>query len=67
VSNMTNPEAKAEETHTGVNEPKRPSPGKTGDRPENQDGAAKATEDNDLTTGHSQEGDGGDANSKHKR
>lgn len=33
---------------------------------ENQGGAAQATKDNDLTTGHSQEGDGGDDNSKHK-
>ena len=37
---------------------------KPDDHPEDQAGAAKATEDNDLTTGHSQEGDGGDANSK---
>ena len=33
---------------------------------ENQEGAAKATKDNDLTTGHSHEGDGGDDNSKRK-
>jgi hypothetical protein len=36
------------------------------DHPENQQGAAKATQDNDLTTGHSEEGDGGDDNSKQK-
>jgi hypothetical protein len=67
-ANMTNPEkAKAEDSRAAVkDEPKRPSPGKTGDHPEDQEGAAKATEDNDLTTGHSQEGDGGDANSKQK-
>lgn len=34
---------------------------------ENQAGATKATEDNDLSTGHSHEGDGGDDNSKQKR
>jgi hypothetical protein len=38
-----------------------------GGHPENQEGAAKATEDNDLTTGHSQPGDGGDANSKQNK
>jgi hypothetical protein len=37
-----------------------------GGHPENREGADKATKDNDLTTGHSQEGDGGDANSKQK-
>lgn len=65
---MTNPEqVKAEGPRGAVeDEAKRPSPGKTGDHPENQEGAAKATQDNDLTSGHSQEGDGGDANSKHK-
>jgi hypothetical protein len=40
------------------------SPDKSSDHPENRKGAAKATKDNDLTTGHTQEGDGGDANSK---
>jgi hypothetical protein len=38
-----------------------------GGHPENQEGAAKATEDNDLTTGHSRPGDGGDANSKQNK
>lgn len=37
-----------------------------GGHPENREGAEKATKDNDLTTGHSEAGDGGDANSKHK-
>jgi hypothetical protein len=31
--------------------------------PEDKKGAAKATKENDLTTGHTREGDGGDANS----
>lgn len=34
---------------------------------ENQAAAAKATKDNDLTTGHSYKGDGGDNNAKPKR
>lgn len=33
-----------------------------GAHPENAAGAAKATEENDLTTGHSTPGDGGDDN-----
>jgi hypothetical protein len=37
-----------------------------GGHPENAEGAAKATKDNDLTTGHSRKGDGGDDNSKRK-
>lgn len=38
--------------------------GNAGERPPNPAGAAKATQDNDLTTGHSDQGDGGDDNSK---
>jgi len=34
---------------------------------ENKQGAAKATKDNDLSTGHSYPGDGGDDNSKQKK
>lgn len=34
---------------------------------ENREGAAKATKDNDLSTGHSYPGDGGDNNSKQKK
>jgi hypothetical protein len=45
---------------------KRSSPHKPSG-PENKEGAAKATADNDLTTGHSREGDGGDDNSKQKK
>ena len=40
---------------------------KAGEHPEDRQGAAQATEDNDLTTGHSEDGDGGDANSKQKK
>jgi hypothetical protein len=32
--------------------------------PPNPEGTAKATEDNDLTTGHGKSGDGGDNNAK---
>jgi hypothetical protein len=39
---------------------------KAPDGPENREAADKATQDNDLTTGHSQPGDGGDDNSKKK-
>jgi hypothetical protein len=43
-------------------------PGKTdnpsGPGPENKQGADKAAQDNDLTTGHSTPGDGGDDNAK---
>jgi hypothetical protein len=35
--------------------------------PQNPEGAAQATKDNDLTTGHSRADDGGDDNSKGKR
>jgi hypothetical protein len=35
--------------------------------PEDRKGAARATQDNDLTTGHSTPGDGGDDNSKAKQ
>jgi hypothetical protein len=37
---------------------------KNGKHPENQRGAAQATEDNDLTTGHSSPSDGGADNAK---
>ncbi len=42
-------------------------PSTAGEHMENQAGAAKATKDNDLTTGHSYKGDGGDNNAKPKR
>ncbi len=35
-----------------------------GYHPENREGADKATDDNDLTTGHTTPGDGGDDNAK---
>lgn len=37
-----------------------------GYHPENKEGARKATADNDLTTGHTTPGDGGDDNAKPK-
>lgn len=40
---------------------KKPSQG-----PAKREEADKATQDNDLTTGHTQPGDGGDDNSKEK-
>jgi hypothetical protein len=50
---------------TGKDTPTQPKRGSG--HSENPEGAAKATRDNDLTTGHSQEGDGGDDNSKQKK
>jgi hypothetical protein len=50
-----------------VRESGDPSAAQSRVRPENEEGAAKASVDNDLTTGHSSPGDGGADNANEAR